>query len=252
MQRRLLFLFLIALLSATLPLCAKGSNLLSQQYALSLSYMTDDIFPLTGYMKSVLTLDGSDFTAAFRADERGIDIALSSHLSFGAEHGTVLSLRDTSIGEIDRRSFFLDSAAEMNIYPGYGNTYTAALSIGQEIILGKGFYKAGLSYELGIYAHMTTFSGFKGSAFTLNPLYSLGFISNFGDIFFLKLSFITRTLFYYPKQTAYGFRLSSAILATKAFSLGYDGYFFFSDYISETEFINRIEHTLFLSWRFGL
>lgn len=252
MEKRILFLLLAILLSVMFPLFAEGGNLLSQQYALSLSYTTSEIAPVTGFMKTALSLDGNDYTAGFRADQMGADIALSTRIRFGADHGRAASLSDTIIAERRRRSFFTDIAVEMNFYPGLGNTYAAALSLGQEFIFGKGFYKAGLAYELGIYAHVTTFNDFQGTAHTFNPLYSIAFTSSFNDCFFINLSFITRVPFYYPKQTANGLRITAAMLISKMFSLGYDGYLLFSDYIGETEFIHRAEHTIFFTWSFGL
>lgn len=252
MWRSKFLLFLVVILSVTLPLCAKSSNMLSQQYALSLSYITADISPVSGFMKTAVSIDGNDYTAGFRADEQGADLSFSSRLRFGREHGTVLSLYDTFLTEKDRLSFFTDIAAEAGLIPGLGNTYAAALSVGQELTLGHGFYQAGLSYEIGVYAHMTSFEGFRGIILTMNPVYGLTLSSRFGSVFFLDLSLITRTPFYYPKQTTYGFSLTSALLVSEAFSLGYDGYFILSDYIGETEFISRAEHTLFITWRFGL
>lgn len=252
MRRSKLFLFLVLILSVTLSLYAKSSNLLSQQYALSLSYITADITPVSGFMKTALSIDGCDYTAGLRADEQGADLALSSRLRFGREHGNVTSLYDTFLTERDRLSFFTDISAEISLIPGLGNTYTAALSVGQELTLGHSFYQAGLSYEIGVYAHMTSFEGFRGVILTMNPIYGLTLSSRFGNVFFLDLSLITRTPFYYPKQTTYGFSLTSALLISEEFSLGYDGYFLFSDYIGETEFISRTEHTLFITWRFAI
>lgn len=250
MIKRISILLLLLLSICISSLMAEST--LSQQYALSLSYTITERNPISGFMKTALSSDKNDYTSGLKADSSGADIFLSARFHFGRNHGMVKALNDTILTEKDRLSFFTDISFEMNTISGFGNTYTGAISIGQDIILGKGFYKAGISYELGVYSHTTTFEGFHGSVTTFNPIYGVTFSSNFGDRFLLDLSLITKVPFYYPKQTTYGFRLTSAFNITESFNLGYDGYLLLSDYIGETEFINRSEHTIFLTWRFGL
>lgn len=250
MRRR--FFFISLLIFCTLSVFSAERNTLSQQYAVSLSYTTEELTPVSGFMKTVLTYGGNDYTALLRADQRSMDMAISTRLRFGKDHGTTIALNDTVPTERDRLSFFTEAAAETNLMPGFGNTYVIAFSLGQEFTLGHGFYQAGVSYEVGLYAHMTSFDGFEGVIFTLNPSYGITLSSRINNRFFLDLSLITKVPAYYPKQTTYGFRLSSAFLFSETFSLGYDGYFLFSDYLGETEFINKAEHSIFFTWSFAI
>ena len=250
-MRHCLLVTLIVIL-ASFSLFASNGDTLSLQVAPSLAASPAIDSPMAFYMKTLLSLNGNEYKAALRAQENSADALFSTRIRFGKDHGKVKALSDTVIVNRDKLNFFTDITMFSNYMPLYGSAYVFAFSLGQELSLNGSFYRLGGSYQLGFYAHITTFEGFEGQTINLVPIHNITLSSVFGNRLFLDLSLITNLAFFYPKQNTYGFRLTAAYLINNNLSIGYDGGFLFSDYIGETEFINRDEHSIFINWSFNL